>query len=111
MADHLARIQLIRRRGWRLPPGAVPAAQPGRFGNPFAVTRRFARADPLRPCLEAAVLEVTGVDADQYDPITPGTAAATVAAYRLWLADQPELIATARAQRHASVLLKVANAT
>jgi hypothetical protein len=58
-----ARIRLSRRRGWRLPPGAVSVARPGRFGNPFSLTRQFARTDPLRPCLQTAVLEVTGVDA------------------------------------------------
>ena len=29
------RVQLSRRRGWRLPPGAVVVAQPSRFGNPY----------------------------------------------------------------------------
>lgn len=31
------RIQLSRRRGWRLPDGAVSVARPGRWGNPFIV--------------------------------------------------------------------------
>ena len=29
------RIQLSRRKGWRLPEGAVSVSRPGRFGNPF----------------------------------------------------------------------------
>jgi hypothetical protein len=31
------RIQLSRRRGWRLPTGAVSVARPTRWGNPFVV--------------------------------------------------------------------------
>jgi hypothetical protein len=31
------RVQLSRKKGWRLPPGTVTVARPGRFGNPFAV--------------------------------------------------------------------------
>lgn len=31
------RIQLSRRRGWRLPAGAVSVARPGRYGNPFII--------------------------------------------------------------------------
>lgn len=30
------RIQLSRRRGWRLPPGAMSVARPGPHGNPWA---------------------------------------------------------------------------
>lgn len=31
------RIQLSRKRGWKLPTGAVSVARPGRWGNPFIV--------------------------------------------------------------------------
>lgn len=31
------RIQLQRRKGWRLPPGARNVARPTKFGNPFRV--------------------------------------------------------------------------
>lgn len=31
------RVQLSRRRGWRMPPNAVSVARPHRFGNPFRV--------------------------------------------------------------------------
>lgn len=33
------RIQLSRRKGWRLPPGAVSVARPTRWGNPFEVSQ------------------------------------------------------------------------
>ena len=31
------RVQLSRRKGWRMPPNTVSVARPGRWGNPFAV--------------------------------------------------------------------------
>ncbi|MGI4944038.1 MAG: hypothetical protein ACRYHQ_26360, partial [Janthinobacterium lividum] len=30
-----ARIQLKRKKGWKMPPDAVPVARPGLYGNPF----------------------------------------------------------------------------
>ena len=35
------RIQLSRKKGWRLPEGAVSVARPGRWGNPFKIGERF----------------------------------------------------------------------
>lgn len=32
-----ARVQLSRRKGWRLPPNTVSVARPTKFGNPFPV--------------------------------------------------------------------------
>jgi hypothetical protein len=29
------RVQLSRKKGWRMPPNTVSVARPGRFGNPF----------------------------------------------------------------------------
>lgn len=31
------RVQLSRRKGWRMPPGAVSVARPTRWGNPFRI--------------------------------------------------------------------------
>lgn len=31
------RLQLSRKRGWKLPPGAVNVARPSRWGNPYSV--------------------------------------------------------------------------
>ena len=36
-ADEPKRIQLSRRKGWRMPEGAVNVARPGPWGNPFIV--------------------------------------------------------------------------
>ena len=35
------RVQLSRRRGWRLPPGAISVARPTAWGNPFRVGDRL----------------------------------------------------------------------
>ena len=92
------RIQLSRARGWRLPPGARSVARPGPYGNPFGVEDDFARGHPLRRYLDAAVLEVTGVDPAEYGVIQPHLRPVAVAAHRLWLEDQPELVERARAE-------------
>ena len=31
------RVQMSRRKGWRMPPSTVYVGRPGRFGNPFSV--------------------------------------------------------------------------
>jgi hypothetical protein len=36
-ADHPMRIQLSRRKGWRMPPNTVKVCRPGKWGNPFRV--------------------------------------------------------------------------
>lgn len=37
MADDPHRVQLSRRKGWRMPENTVSVARPGPFGNPFVV--------------------------------------------------------------------------
>lgn len=37
--DEPRRVQLSRRAGWRKPEGAVVVSRPGRWGNPFEVTK------------------------------------------------------------------------
>lgn len=32
-----SRIQLSRRKGWRMPPNTVSVARPGKWGNPFVI--------------------------------------------------------------------------
>lgn len=90
------RIQLKRTRGWRLPPGARSVARPTIYGNPFGLEDELARGNPLRPYLDAAVLEVTGVDPAADDVVIPTLRVVAVAAHRLWLKDQPALIEQAR---------------
>ncbi len=66
------RVQLSRRRGWRLPEGAISVARPTRWGNPFrigvdgdaatcvALFRAWMLADPAR--LEGARAALRGHD-------------------------------------------------
>lgn len=37
MSDRPIRVQLSRRKGWRMPENTVRVARPGRWGNPFPV--------------------------------------------------------------------------
>ena len=37
-SGHPRRIQLSRKKGWRLPPNTVVVSKPTRWGNPFKVT-------------------------------------------------------------------------
>ncbi len=42
------RVQLSRRKGWRMPENTVSVARPGRWGNPFPIGREgpFSRVAP-----------------------------------------------------------------
>lgn len=37
MTDKPIRVQLSRRKGWRMPPNTVSVARPGRWGNPHVI--------------------------------------------------------------------------
>ena len=39
------RVQLSRKRGWRMPPNTVKVCRPGPWGNPFRVTEDRTEAD------------------------------------------------------------------
>lgn len=46
------RIQISRKKGWRMPPNTVKVARPGPFGNPFtvaaAIESEYANSDTAR---------------------------------------------------------------
>lgn len=104
------RVQLSRKKGWKLPPNTVSVARPGRWGNPFSVAPE---AEPGTP-VGARYIAMPGV-------------AEAVAAFRRWVEEDPagrRLAAEAReALRgknlacwcpldgpcHAEVLLDIAN--
>jgi hypothetical protein len=58
------RVQLSRKKGWRMPPNTVSVARPGKWGNPFKVSE----------CREAGFV---GSDED--------IAARCVEAFRVWI--------------------------
>lgn len=66
------RVQLSRKKGWRMPPDTISVARPGRWGNPFSVL-------PALPQGALAGRYVAMPDVD-----------AAVAAYRRWLQDDPD---------------------
>lgn len=53
------RIQLSRRKGWRMPANTVSVARPGRFGNPFTPAKYWdagyhgSLETALKHCVEA----------------------------------------------------------
>ncbi len=56
------RVQLSRKKGWRMPPNTVKVTRPGPYGNPFAVGKaapecyaRFHRG-PVNTATEAVIL-------------------------------------------------------
>lgn len=61
------RVQLSRKKGWRMPPNTISVSRPGKWGNPFSVL-------PELP---------PGTPAGRY--IAMPTVEEAVAAYRLWL--------------------------
>ncbi len=104
------RVQLSRKKGWKLPPNTTSVARPGRWGNPFSVV-----PDAVPGTLVGA----------RYTAM-PSVAEA-VAAYRRWISEDPagqRLAEQARAELrgknlacwcppdgpcHAEVLLDIAN--
>lgn len=111
-----------------------PGLKGSPYANPFAIRRALGRDRRLRRILDVAVLEVLGpyapdLGSDVHDRIAPGTAAVAVAAYRIWLSEDPGLTKRARSELagrnlacwcdppaagepdlcHAAWLLKVAN--
>ena len=124
------RLQRKRTPGSHLPEGTVCVDRSSKcYGNPFAIDMHIGQGDPFRPYLDAAVQKVLGIDVRAWDMVAPGTRKIAVAAYELWLADQPDLVA--RIQRelrgkdladycplpaegepdicHAATLLRIAN--
>jgi len=103
-----------------VPAGAIyvgrgaPGLPASRYANPFAVKRGLGRGHRLRPYLDDALAQecARGGPRDGrpdprkpldlrkplYDVLAPGTPAVAVAAYRLYLADRPDLIASTRAE-------------
>lgn len=65
------RVQLSRKKGWRMPANTISVARPGRWGNPFSVLPELAPGTP----------------AGRY--IAMPTVEEAVAAYRRWLQDDP----------------------
>ena len=66
------RVQLSRKKGWKLPPDTVSVARPGRWGNPFSVVPD---APPGSPVGERYIAMPTVVEA--------------VAAFRHWVLETP----------------------
>lgn len=129
----LQRIQLSRRKGWRMPPRTLKVSRPGKWGNPFRVFGRdeylYCDASHRRTILTPWVI----FDHEQDIVSNPATAGMAVEYYRRWLTHEfddgnvvrpctitPKDIAGLRGKNlacwcgagpcHADVLLELANA-
>lgn len=64
------RIQLSRKKGWRLPPGGKSVARPGRFGNPITVAMMAEHypEDSLAELHRKCVSDFRGVLEGRFEP-------------------------------------------
>jgi hypothetical protein len=65
------RVQLSRKKGWRMPDNTVTVARPGKWGNPFSVMPE----------------QAAGTKVGRY--VAMPSREEAVAAYRRWLAEDP----------------------
>jgi len=56
MTGEPRRIQLSRKKGWRMPPNTVKVTRPGKWGNPFTVENTGRVSAVLRFACEVAPL-------------------------------------------------------
>lgn len=98
--DPPVRIQLSRRKGWRLPSNTVTVARPGRFGNPYKVTGAGGR-DGAVDAFEWLVRSASGRERHPYPSIEEIRAELAGKNLACWCRlDQ---------RCHADVLLEIAN--
>lgn len=119
------RVQLSRRKGWRMPENTVKVSRPGKFGNPFPVKKATSTSMGVTSDVwivgtwEGPALWIRDSEAEAIE--------IAVKAYRAWL-NQPAQSALLDAARielrgknlacwcrsgspcHADVLLEIANA-
>ena len=113
--DMPIRVQLSRKKGWRMPPNTVNVARPGKWGNPCVVGKHGSRADCVRwHKFALAGIHVLGMKCDDGEWLTDKLIAYAKMARRnirylrgknlaCWCAlDQP---------CHADILLELANRT
>ena len=78
------RIQLSRKKGWRMPPNTVKVARPSMWGNPFRVFGRdeylYSDASHRRTVLSPWIIFDQRQDIRRH----PATATMAVAYYRRW---------------------------
>jgi hypothetical protein len=66
------RIQLSRRKGWRMPPNTVSVARPGRWGNDFRVGEPAEYyTGHTRPLTQAEAVEQFRIHAEAHQSVYP----------------------------------------
>ena len=93
------RIQLSRRKGWRMPEGAVKVDRSTCWGNPFAVGETIDRESDLWPYIAAAVPGgVRAFGALEFTSLTISSAQLAVDLFSCWFLEQPGLTIRAFAE-------------
>jgi Domain of unknown function (DUF4326) len=88
--DTPRRIQLSRRKGFRLPEGAVVVARPTYWGNPFKVGEKIKAGSDLWPYVRPMVGEdLPGFHLTQASFLRIQD---VIAAYSAWILEQPGLM-------------------
>lgn len=91
------RVQLSRRKGWKMPPNTVNVARPGRYGNPFIAS------ETARDGIAAAVM----ANGMQWLPGDWWTVEETIAMFRQWIAGDPVIDpATGRTMKPPGIFAK-----
>jgi hypothetical protein len=94
------RIQLSRRKGWRLPPNAVKVDRTTKWGNPFVIGESIDRDSPLWPYLARVAPGLDGASGGNVLDRIPLTSVRllnrelAVSAYSWWILEQPHLMLT-----------------
>lgn len=57
MVDRPKRIQLSRKKGWRMPKNTASVARPGKFGNPFSIINAIDSGFATRSTAQSFVVE------------------------------------------------------
>jgi hypothetical protein len=118
------RVQLSRRKGWRMPENTVKVSRPGRFGNPFPVKK--ATSTTMGVTSDVWIVGTWEGPALWIKPSEAEAIKVAVEAYRVWINHPAQATLRAEAQLelrgknlacwckegpcHADVLLELANA-
>lgn len=117
------RIQRKRVKGWKMPPNTVSVTRPGKWGNPFAVGRRYKWGGLSKGGIDALMIYMEAyIPDDRFTTIQ--TTEQAIEWYEKYLSKRPEFVAEIKDKLrgkdlacfcpldkkcHADVLLKLAN--
>lgn len=101
------RVQLSRKKGWKMPPNTVSVARPTKFGNPFKVGKHGTRSG----CVDLFAKLMDGFLCMSMDNVTEQRACCTFTEFNLSFLRGKNLACWCPLDKpcHADVLLEIAN--